>query len=64
MLTHNNDVLREEPDTKVCKTERITSELSRCFRNNKACKYGLAAGKTSTYCLHPDNREFYLAHSR
>jgi hypothetical protein len=38
--------LQVEPDTITCTTERITSDLSRCYRNNNKCKYGLYAGKT------------------
>jgi hypothetical protein len=47
-----------EPDTRNCTTERITSELSKCSENNQDCKYGLPAGKTTTYCLHPEHRVF------
>jgi hypothetical protein len=58
MQTLDCEILQEEPDTITCTTERITSDLSRCYRNNNKCKYGLYAGKTSTYCLHPDHRKF------
>lgn len=50
----------EEPETRNCTTERITSELSRCIGNNTDCKYGMSAGKTSTYCLHPDHKKFLM----
>jgi len=45
-----------EPNTQECCTERITNELSRCLENNSICKYGLAAGSGSSYCLHPEHR--------
>ena len=51
-----------EPDTNKCCTEEIISDLYRCSNNNRKCKYGLPAGTTSTYCLHPDFRKF-IAHS-
>jgi len=54
------DILKVEPDTKDCITERITSELSRCTGNKNECNYGLYAGKTYTYCLHPDHRKFLM----
>lgn len=50
-----------EPDTDKCCTEEIISDLSRCASNNIRCKYGLPAGTTSTYCLHPDFRKFLAA---
>jgi hypothetical protein len=49
-----------EPDTRSCTTERITSELSRCSGNNKECKYCFYAGKTCTYCMHPDHIKFLV----
>jgi hypothetical protein len=58
MQTHVEDVGPEA--TRNCTTERITSELSRCLGNNQECKYGLPAGKTSTYCLHPDHKQFLI----
>ncbi len=58
------EVLRVEPVMESCATERITSELYRCSRNNNICKYGLYAGKTSTYCLHPNNTKFVKLSSR
>jgi len=48
----------QEPDTGKCCTEEIISDLYRCSNNNRKCKYGLPAGTTSTYCLHPDFRKF------
>jgi hypothetical protein len=61
MQTLGSDKLKLEPDTRNCLTERITSELSRCSGNYDECKYGLFAGKTCTYCLHPDHRKFLTA---
>lgn len=58
MLACYCEILRVEPDTSVCSTERIASEVSRCSFNKMECKYGLFAGKTSTYCLHPDHKKF------
>jgi hypothetical protein len=58
MKTTGDGILQVESDTRFCATERITSELSKCFGKNKDCKYGLFAGKTTTYCLHPDHRKF------
>jgi hypothetical protein len=52
----------QEPDTDKCSTEEIISDLYRCLNNSRKCKYGLPAGTTSTYCLHPDFRKF-VAHS-
>jgi hypothetical protein len=52
------EVLKSEPDMRFCTTERITSELYRCSINNKACKYGIFAGKTCTYCMHPDHLKY------
>jgi hypothetical protein len=60
MQTIGDEILQAEPDTWICTTERITSELSRCSKNNKECKNGLSAGKTSTYCLHPDHKKFLM----
>ena len=56
----SGEILRTEPDTRICTTEQITGELSRCSLNKQDCQYGLPAGKTSTYCLHPDNRKFLM----
>ena len=53
-------MLKVEPDTRDCITERITSELSRCSGHYNECNYGLYAGKTCTYCLHPDRKEFLI----
>lgn len=50
-----------EPDTALCMTEEIISDLAKCSVNNKACKYGLPAGTTTTYCLHPDFKDFLIA---
>jgi len=61
MQTTGGSILKVEPDTRICNTERITSEVSRCSGNNNKCKYGLYADKTSTYCLHPDHRKFLTA---
>ena len=58
MQTLGGVKLQVEPDTMICTTGWITSELSRCSGSNKECKYGLYAGKTFTYCLHPDHMEF------
>lgn len=58
MQTLDCETLKVEPNTRICTTEPITSELSRCSKNNKECKYGLFAGKSSTYCMHPDHRKF------
>ena len=52
------ETLQVEPDTSICSTERIAGEISRCSANRNECKYGLFAGKTSTYCLHPDHMKF------
>ena len=60
MQSHCDESLKTEPETRNCTTERITSELSRCSSNNKDCKYGLFAGRTCTYCLHPDHRNFLV----
>jgi hypothetical protein len=58
MQTFADEIIQVEPDAKICTTEQITSELSKCYGNNNECKYGLYAGKTCTYCLHPDHRKF------
>jgi len=50
-----------EPDTALCMAEEIISDLAKCSTNNKACKYGLPAGTTTTYCLHPDFKSFLIA---
>ena len=50
--------LEVEPDSRVCVTEQIASGLFRCAGNNKKCDYGLYAGETFTYCMHPDHRKF------
>ncbi len=47
-----------EPDTSKCCTEEIISDLYRCSNNNRKCEYGLPAGTTSTYCLHPEFKKF------
>jgi hypothetical protein len=56
----SGEILKVEPDTRNCITERITSELSKCSGNHNECNYGLYAGKTSTYCLHPDHKKFII----
>jgi hypothetical protein len=43
-----------------CRTEEITSELSRCSQNFQYCQYGLSAGKSSTYCLHPEHLKYRM----
>lgn len=58
MLKTDSELTLIEPDTCYCVTERITTELSRCSRNNNLCKYGLQAGTTSTYCLHESHLKF------
>ena len=60
MQTHGGRMLLFEPDTKICTTEGITSELSRCSEKNYRCKYGFYAGKTCTYCMHPDHKKFHI----
>jgi hypothetical protein len=49
------------PDFNTCRTERIVEDVSRCLSNNAACKYGLPAGYTTTYCLHHNHRDFRYA---
>lgn len=61
MLVQISDFNGTEPDTDKCCTEEIISDLYRCSSNNCNCKYGIPAGSTSTYCLHPDFRKF-VAH--
>jgi len=56
--------LSPDPDMKICITERITSDLSRCSENNKDCNYGLYAGETFTYCMHPDHRKFLIVSNK
>jgi len=60
MQTFSDEILQAKLDTKNCITESITSELSKCSENNNECKYGLYAGKTFTYCLHPDHMKFLM----
>lgn len=50
-----------EPDVNECRTEYIVHDFSRCLANNSACKYAIPAGRTSTYCLHPDHATFRVA---
>jgi hypothetical protein len=47
-----------EPKCGECLTEAITEDVSRCLGNCSKCRYGLPAGYTSTYCLHPDHKAF------
>jgi hypothetical protein len=63
MQTLSSEILKVEPNSWICTTERITSELSRCSGNNKDCKYSLYAGNTCTYCLHPDHKEFLMLYN-
>lgn len=58
MQAQGGVILLVEPDTRICTTVRITSELYSCSENNYKCNYGLYAGKTCTYCLHPDHLTF------
>lgn len=60
MLTYSENIKRVEPNTRICTTERITCELSRCTCNDNACKYGFDASKSTTYCLHPDHMKFLM----
>ena len=64
MQNLDSELIKMEPDTSYCLAERITTELSRCSRNNKLCKYGLPAGSTSTYCLHPNHKYFVELHRK
>ncbi|HPX62122.1 MAG TPA: hypothetical protein PLN25_10205 [Deltaproteobacteria bacterium] len=58
MLVPISEFSGEEPDVSKCRTEAIITDLYRCLGNHCNCKYGLPAGSTSTYCLHPDFRKF------
>ena len=58
MRAYGAEDKRTEPDIRECMTERVTNEFSRCFGNHNDCKFGLVVGKLSTYCMHPDHREF------
>lgn len=53
-----HDFTGTEPNCDECRTEGITAEVSRCLDNCSKCKYGLPAGFTTTYCLHPNHRDF------
>jgi hypothetical protein len=53
-----HDITGSEPDCDECRTEAITDNVSRCSDNRSKCRYGLPAGFTTTYCLHPDHRGF------
>lgn len=46
-----DEVQKIEPDTWLCSTDRVTSELSKCSNNNLNCKNGYPAGKTVTSCI-------------
>ena len=48
MQTLGGEMLQVDVDTRTCKTEPIISE---CSSNNKECKCGFFAGKSSTYLL-------------
>jgi hypothetical protein len=61
MTVQFDEIASVEPDIDTCCTEEIISDLSRCSGNNRRCKYGLPAGATSTYCLHPDFRKFLVS---
>ena len=58
MFTYSEKFKMVEPNTSLCATERIIDELSRCSINKIACKHGLYASETTTYCLHPDHLKF------
>jgi len=58
MQTLGGVKLLVEPDTRICTTEQITGELSKCSGDNTECKYRFYACKTCTYCMHPDHRKF------
>jgi hypothetical protein len=61
MQTLGGGELLEEPDTRICTTEQITGELSKCSGYvNKECKYRFYAGKTCNYCMHPDHSKFLM----
>lgn len=39
MQTLSGVKLQVDPDTRICATEQITGELSKCSGNNEECKY-------------------------
>jgi hypothetical protein len=49
------------PNIMHCRTERLANNLSRCLSNNSLCDYGLTAGPTKTYCMHPNHHDFEYA---
>lgn len=48
MQIPGGDILKVEPDTRDCVTERITSELSICSRTYNECKYDAFAKAQKT----------------
>jgi hypothetical protein len=61
MLTSMDDLSEYGPNIMHCRTERLANNLSKCLTNNSLCDYGLTAGPTKTYCMHPNRQDFEYA---